>query len=69
MFLGLAEMMFGLVYASFSFRECQALKMTLFAPCYSRLSLNRHLYKTDTSVKQTPSVGPFLSFLPLFASL
>ena len=69
MFLGLAEMMFGLVYASFSFPECQALKMTLFAPCYSRLSLNRHLYKTDTSVKQTPSVGPFLSFLPLFASL
>ena len=48
MFLGLAEMMFGLVYASFSFRECQALKMTLFAPCYSRLSLNGHLCKTDT---------------------
>ena len=33
---------------------------------YSRLSLNRHLYKTDTSVKQTLRVGPCLSLLPLF---
>ena len=33
---------------------------------YSRLSLNRHLYKTDTSVKQTLRVGPYLSLLPLF---
>ena len=33
---------------------------------YSRLSLNGHLYKTDTSVKQTPTVGPCLSLLPLF---
>ena len=49
MFLGLAEMTFGLVYASFSFPECQALKMTLFAPCYNQLSRNGHLYKTDTS--------------------
>ena len=24
-----------------------------------------HLYKTDTSVKRTPRVGPCLSFLPL----
>jgi len=36
---------------------------------YSRLSLNGHLYKTDTSVKQTPIVGPCLSLLPLFDSL
>ena len=36
---------------------------------YSRLSLNGHLYKTDTSVKQTPRVGPCLSLLPLFDSL
>ena len=36
---------------------------------YSRLSLNRHLYKTDTSVKQTLRVGPCLSLLPLFDSL
>ena len=33
---------------------------------YSRLSLNGHLYKADTSVKRTPRVGPCLSFLPLF---
>ena len=33
MYLGLAEMMFGLVYASFSVPEWQALKMTFFAPC------------------------------------
>ena len=33
MFLGLVEMTFGIVYASFSLPEWQALKMTLFAPC------------------------------------
>ena len=32
---------------------------------YSRLSLNGHLYKTDTSLKRTPRVGPCLSLLPL----
>ena len=36
---------------------------------YSRLSLNRHLYKTDTSVKRTPRVGPCLCLFPLFVSL
>ena len=36
---------------------------------YRRLSLNGHLYKTDTSVKRTPRVGPCLSLLPLFDSL
>ena len=36
---------------------------------YSRLSLNGHLYKTDTSVKRTPKVGPCLSLLLLFDSL
>ena len=36
---------------------------------YSRLSLNRNLYKTDTSVKRTPRVGPCLSLLPLIDSL
>ena len=35
---------------------------------YSLLSLNRHLYKTNTSEKPTPTVGPFLS-LPLFLTL
>ena len=33
---------------------------------YSQLSLNGHLYKTDTSIKPTPRVGPCLSLLPLF---
>ena len=36
---------------------------------YSGLSLNGHLYKTDTSVKRTLRVGPCLSLLPLFDSL
>ena len=36
---------------------------------YGRLSLNGHLYKTDTSVKRTPRVGPCLSLLLLFDSL
>ena len=36
---------------------------------YSRLSLNRHLYKMGTSVKRTLRVGPCLSLLPLFDSL
>ena len=31
-FLGLVEMMFGLAYASLSLPECQAVKMTFFAP-------------------------------------
>ena len=38
-------------------------------PKYSRLSLNGHLYKTDTSLKRTPKVGPCLSLLLLFDSL
>ena len=29
---------------------------------YSRLSLNGHLYKTDTSVKRTLEVGPALLY-------
>ena len=32
---------------------------------YSQLSLNGHLYKTDTSIKRTPRVGPCISLLPL----
>ena len=35
---------------------------------YNRLSLNGHLYKTDTSVKRTLRVGRCLSLLPLFDS-
>ena len=33
-FLGLVEMMFGLVNVSFSLLEWQAVKMIFFAPCY-----------------------------------
>ena len=33
-FLGLVEMMFGLVNVSFSLPEWQAVKMTFFAPCF-----------------------------------
>ena len=36
---------------------------------YSRLSLNVHLYKTDTSVRRTPRVGPCLCLFPLFDSV
>ena len=36
---------------------------------YSRLSLNGHLCKMDTLMKQTPRVDPCLSLLPLFHSL
>jgi len=35
-FLGLVEMMFGLVNVSFSLPEWQAVKMTFFAPCQLR---------------------------------
>ena len=38
--------------------------LTWYACIYSRLSFNGHLYKTDTSVKRTPRVGPCLSLLP-----
>ena len=36
---------------------------------YSWLFYNGHLYRTHTSVKQTPKVGLCLSLLPLFDSL
>ena len=37
-FLGLVEMMFGLVNVSFSLPEWKAVKMTFFAPCYPPIS-------------------------------
>ena len=43
MFLGLGEMIFGLVNVSFSSPEWQALKMTLFAPWVLPLSHNSNL--------------------------
>ena len=33
---------------------------------YSQLSLNGHLYKTDTSIRQTPGVGPVPVSFQLF---
>ena len=33
-FLGLVEMIFGLVYVSFSLSKWQAVKMFFFAPCF-----------------------------------
>ena len=39
MFWGLVEMMFGLVYASFSLPKWKALKMTFFAPCPTRVTV------------------------------
>ena len=38
-FLGLVEMMFGLVNVSFSLPEWQAVKMTFFAPCKIKVSI------------------------------
>ena len=52
-------------------RNTLALRNIFLSPMcyYSQLSLNRHLYKTDTSVEWTSRVGPCLSLLPLFDSL
>ena len=36
---------------------------------HSRLYLNKHVYRTDTSVKRTPRFGLCPSLLPLFDSL
>ena len=49
--------------------QCISLFLSERDKLYSQLSLNRHLYKTDTSVKRTPGVGPCFSLLPLFDSL
>ena len=36
---------------------------------YSKLSLNGHLYKVNTSVKWSPTVGPWLSLLSLLTDI
>ena len=36
---------------------------------YSRLSLNGHHHRKDTSVKRTPKVGTYLSLLLLYLTL
>ena len=53
---------------------CMFIKF-MYAKCaflvhlYSRLSLNRHLFKTDTLLKWKSRVGPCLSLLLLVDSL
>ena len=44
MFLGLAEMIFGLVNVSFSLPKWQAIKMTFFAPWVLPLSHNNNIF-------------------------
>ena len=64
MFLGLVEMAFGLVYASFSLPEWQALKMTFFAPCATDGSklLIKSIYRTaPKSLFWAPAVYQDLS--------
>ena len=46
-FLGLVEMMFGLVNVSFSLPEWQAVKMTFFAPCILLLSFGKPVFTTS----------------------
>ena len=46
--LGLVEMMSGLVNASYSLPERQAVKMIFFAPCISGLE-----FRNETSLKPT----------------
>ena len=47
-FLGLAEMMFGLVDVSFSLPEWQAVKMTFFAPCMIHMCSTWEAYLLDS---------------------
>ena len=53
-FFGLVEMMFGLVNVSFSLPEWQAVKMTLFAPCFD--------VKLNTQAEQEYDVRLFLGY-------
>ena len=46
-----------------------ALNLLHRATDYSRLSLNGHLYKKDTTVKRTPWAGPCLCLFPSFDSI
>ena len=58
MFLGLVEMTFGLVYASFSLPEWQALKMTFFAPWpYPRFEKQVYRNYWDTCKKSSHKIS------------
>ena len=53
----------------FLFLSLKAEELLKGKKLYSRLSLNGHLYKTDTSVKRTPREGLCLSIIPEFEFL
>ena len=46
-FFGLIEMTFGLVHASYSLPEWQAVKLTFFAPCLNKKSMPLFRYYLD----------------------
>ena len=50
----------------FPFLSLKAAELLKGKKVYSGLSLNGHLYKTNTSVKRTPRVGLCLSIIPEF---
>ena len=52
----------------YSLAKAPALQVTGLRQ-YGQLFLNGHLYKTDTSLKWTPTVGPCLSLPLLIDSL
>ena len=68
-FLGIVEMAFGLVNASFSLPKWQAVKLTFFAPCQKVMrsiiviyqaepsSLARRKTTTTTTTKVSPQLG------------
>ena len=60
-FLGLSEMMFGLVNVSFSLPEWKAVKMTFFAPwvCTSRRLSSVRLFMFTYTRNQQPGCLPF----------
>ena len=64
--LGLDEMTSGLVNASFSLLEWQAVKMIFFAPCHNKL--NPHIYFYGIN-KRTEMVEAALLFLIPFEIL
>ena len=51
-FLGLVEMTFGLVYASLSLPEWQAVKITFFAPCNWQKMKIENVQRYPVSIKQ-----------------
>ena len=64
-FLGLVEMMFGLVNVSFSLPEWQAVKMTFFAPCPVKSSMNVNiLFIVSKVVAYKCLINQIFNFIP-----